>query len=39
MLPQVNYETMGAGFSMLPSELGGQRGGARGNRMSGRGME
>ncbi len=39
MLPQINYETMGAGFSMLPSELGGQRGGARGSRMSGRGME
>jgi len=39
MLPQINYETMGAGFSMLPSELGGQRGGAKGSRMSGRPME
>lgn len=39
MLPQINYETMGAGFSMLPSELGGQRGGTQGSRMSGRGME
>jgi len=39
MLPQINYETMGAGFSMLPSELGGQRGGAKGSRMSGRGLE
>jgi hypothetical protein len=39
MLPQVNYETFGAGFSRLPSELGGQRPGAEGSRMSGRGME
>ncbi|MCK9568103.1 TIM barrel protein [Candidatus Pacearchaeota archaeon] len=39
MLPQVNYETFGAGFSRLPSELGGQRAGAEGSRMSGRGME
>jgi sugar phosphate isomerase/epimerase len=39
MLPQMNYETFGAGFSRLPSELGGQRAGAEGSRMSGRGME
>jgi len=39
MLPQTNYETMGAGFSKLPSELGGQRAGAEGSRMSGHGME
>ena len=39
MLPQTNYETFGAGFSHLPSELGGQRAGAEGSRMSGRGME
>ncbi len=39
MLPQVNYETFGAGFSRLPSELGGQRQGAEGSRMSGKGME
>lgn len=39
MLPQGNYETFGAGFSMLPSELGGQRPGAGGSRMSGRPME
>jgi len=39
MLPQVNYETFGAGFSRLPSELGGSRQGAEGSRMSGRGME
>ena len=39
MLPQMNYETFGAGFSMLPSELGGQRPGAGGSRMSGRAME
>ncbi len=38
-LPQVNYETFGAGFSQLPSELGGQRPGAKGSRMSGRPME
>jgi hypothetical protein len=38
-LPQVNYETFGAGFSRLPAELGGQRQGAEGSRMSGRGME
>lgn len=39
MLPQINYETMGSGFSMLPAELGGQRPGGRGSRMSGRPME
>jgi sugar phosphate isomerase/epimerase len=38
-LPQNNYETFGAGFSRLPSELGGQRQGAEGSRMSGRPME
>ncbi len=39
MLPQTNYETFGAGFSQLPAELGGQRHGAEGSRMSNRGME
>jgi len=40
MLPQINYETFGAGFSQLPMELGGQRGsGGAGGRMSGRPME
>ena len=39
MLPPVNYETFGAGFSTLPMELGGQRAGAGGGRMSGRPME
>jgi len=39
MLPQGNYEMMGAGFSQLPNELGGQRPGAEGNRMSGKPME
>jgi sugar phosphate isomerase/epimerase len=38
-LPQINYETFGAGFSGLPRELGGQRAGAEGSRMSGRPME
>jgi sugar phosphate isomerase/epimerase len=38
-LPQINYETFGGGFSQLPTELGGQRGGAQGSRMSGRPME
>ncbi|MBI2042859.1 sugar phosphate isomerase/epimerase [Candidatus Pacearchaeota archaeon] len=42
-LPQINYETFGGGFSNLPTELGGQRGGGgqaggRG-RMSGTPME
>lgn len=39
MLPQTNYEIFGAGFSQLPSELGGQKPGATGSRMSGRPME
>lgn len=39
MLPQTNYEMFGAGFSHLPTELGGQRPGAEGSRMSGKGME
>jgi len=39
MLPQGNYETFGAGFSQLPAELGGQRMGGQGGRMSGRPME
>jgi hypothetical protein len=39
MLPQGNYETFGAGFSQLPMELGGQRRGGEGSRMSGRPME
>jgi sugar phosphate isomerase/epimerase len=39
MLPQKNYETFGGGFSGLPTELGGQKGGAEGSRMSGRPME
>lgn len=39
MLPQINYETFGSGFSQLPMELGGQRQGAQGGRMSGRPME
>ena len=38
-LPDINYQTFGAGFSQLPMELGGQRQGAQGSRMSGRGME
>jgi|TARA_Y100000034_G_scaffold9386_1_gene10063 hypothetical protein len=39
MLPNINYETFGAGFSQLPAELGGQRPGGAGGRMSGRPME
>ena len=39
MLPQVHYETFGAGFSQLPAELGGVRAGAQGSRMSGKPME
>ncbi len=39
MLPQTNYEMFGAGFAHLPVELGGQRQGAEGSRMSGKGME
>lgn len=38
-LPQINYETFGTGFSRLPAELGGQKQGAQGSRMSGRPME
>jgi len=38
VLPNINYQTFGAGFSQLPSELGGQQGGA-GSRMSGKPME
>jgi len=34
MLPSVNFSTYGAGFSQLPSELGGQAGGGR-SRMAG----
>lgn len=35
-LPQMNYETFGSGFSLLPSELGGSRnGGGIGGRMGG----
>ena len=37
-LPDINYQTFGTGFAQLPTELGGQQGGA-GNRMSGRPME
>lgn len=37
MLPGIHYESFGAGFSQLPSELGGDRG--RGSRMSGKPME
>ncbi|MBS3064789.1 MAG: hypothetical protein J4472_03170, partial [DPANN group archaeon] len=39
VLPQINYESFGAGFSQLPTELGGQRQGAQGSRMSGKGLE
>jgi sugar phosphate isomerase/epimerase len=39
MLPQTHYETFGAGFSRLPTELGGQAQSAQGSRMSGRPME
>ncbi|MCF7910219.1 TIM barrel protein [Candidatus Pacearchaeota archaeon] len=40
MLPEINYQSWGAGFSQLPAELGGSRGGgAQGSRMSGRPME
>ena len=38
VLPQIHYETFGAGFSRLPQELGGQVAGG-GSRMSGRPME
>lgn len=39
VLPQINYESFGAGFSNLPTELGGNRQSGPGSRMSGRGME
>ena len=35
----MNYETFGAGFSNLPSELGGQKHGGSGGRMSNAPME
>jgi hypothetical protein len=39
MLPQINYQTFGAGFSQLPQELGGASPGAQGSRMSGNQMQ
>lgn len=39
LLPSVNYQTFGAGFSQLPSHLGGDIQGGQGGRMSGRPME
>lgn len=40
MLPSTHYQTFGAGFSQLPTELGGQvGGGGQGSRMSGQPME
>ena len=39
MLPQGNYNMFGAGFSQLPSELGGQMPGQQGSRLSGNRME
>jgi len=39
MLPDISYQTFGAGFAQLPTELGGQQAGAQGSRMSGRQME
>ncbi|MFH1325285.1 MAG: TIM barrel protein [archaeon] len=39
MLPPINYETFGAGFSNLPAELGGQRQQRGGSRMGGTPME
>ncbi|HJZ18848.1 MAG TPA: TIM barrel protein, partial [Candidatus Nanoarchaeia archaeon] len=38
-LPQINYETFGAGFSNLPTELGGQRQQTGRSRMGGTPME
>ncbi|MBM3228492.1 sugar phosphate isomerase/epimerase [Candidatus Pacearchaeota archaeon] len=38
-LPQINYETVGAGFARLPVELGGSSPGGQGGRMSGRAMD
>jgi len=39
MLPNQNYQMVGAGFAQLPTELGGQLQGAGGSRMSGNQME
>tara|TARA_Y100000034_G_scaffold97098_2_gene118514 strand:+ start:397 stop:2298 length:1902 start_codon:yes stop_codon:yes gene_type:complete len=39
MLPQINYQTFGAGFSTLPQELGGSFPGQQGNRFGGTPME
>jgi len=39
MLPQINYQSFGSGFSQLPGELGGQIGSGQGSRMSGRGID
>ena len=39
ILPTINYETFGAGFSSLPQELGGQRQTGQGSRMSGKPLE
>jgi hypothetical protein len=38
-LPQINYETFGAGFSQLPTDLGGKKSTLQGSRMSGKSME
>ncbi len=38
MLPQINYQTFGAGFSQLPQNLGGQQGQQGGGRMGGGGF-
>jgi len=38
MLPSINYQTFGTGFSGLPTELGGNLSGGRG-RLSGTPME
>jgi len=39
VLPDINFQTFGAGFSQLPAELGGQQQGAQGSRMSQTPME
>ncbi len=39
MLPGINYQMFGAGFSQLPSHLGGDAQGGQGGRMSGKPME
>jgi hypothetical protein len=39
MLPQMNYETFGGGFTNLPMELGGTRPTAKGSRLSGDPLE